>query len=259
MTDNESFILKPKDSALIVKLQDPTELQRLLENPLEAIAEVVSGYFASGNGYWAHAGLRIVQGAFKARLFEQFDRELRELRKKGKLPGDFSGNKNGYKSWIELLTVLDEEVPDEDRLEALKAMFFAVNKVGIGDKQRVLNYQLFQIAKRLTSGELLLMKAVFEGYRNNDFSGSGMIALDSWARNMSSRIGHGLASLVIRDSNALEQQGLINARIATGGATVALYAAADHTVHPAQARITDLGIRFCENLQTYQIEKSSQA
>jgi hypothetical protein len=28
----------------------------------------------------------------------------------------------GYKSWVELLTILDEEVPDEDRLQALKAM-----------------------------------------------------------------------------------------------------------------------------------------
>ena len=36
-------------------------------------------------------GFRIVQAAFKARLFEQFDRELRELRKKGKLPDEFSG------------------------------------------------------------------------------------------------------------------------------------------------------------------------
>ena len=256
MTDDGSYILKPKDTALIVKLQDPTELQRLLDNPLEAIAEVVSGYFASGNGYWAHAGFRIVQGAFKARLFEQFDRELRELRRKGKLPDDLSGSKNGYKSWIELLTILDEEIPDEERLEALQAMFFAVNKVGIDDRQRVLNYQLFQIAKRLTSGELLLMKAVYQGYRHNDFSGSGMVSLEAWARAMASRVGHGLASLVIRDSNALEQQGLINSRLATGGMTVAVFAAADHTISPAQARITDLGIRFCENLQTYEVEKT---
>jgi len=256
MTDRESYILKPKDAALIVKLQDPTELQRLMENPIQVIAEVVSGYFASGNGYLAQAGFRIVQGAFKAGLFEQLDRELSELRKRGKLPDDFSGNKNGYKSWIELLSILDEEIPDEDRLEALKAMFFAVNKVGIDDRQRVLNYQLFQITKRLTSGELLLMKAVYEAYRNSEFSGTGQMYLEGWARSMSSRLGHGLASLVVRDSNALEQQGLINARLAVGNMPVAASAASDHMVNPAQARITDLGIRFCENLQTYQIEKS---
>jgi hypothetical protein len=252
MTDGESYILKPKDAALIVKLQDPTEIQRLLQKPLEAVAEVVSGYFASGNGYLAHAGFRIVQGAFKARLFEQFDHELRELRKKGKLPEEFSGNKNGYKSWIELLTILDEEIPDEDRLEALKAMFFAVNKIGIDDRQRVLNYQLFQIAKRLTSGELLLMKAVYEGYKNNDFAGAGQLYLDGWARKMAGRLGHSLASLVVRDSNTLEQQGLITARLGSEGSP---FAAPDHMVSPAQARITDLGIRFCENLQTYQVEK----
>jgi len=256
MTDGESYIIKPKDPAAIVKLQDPTEVQHLLENPFEVIAQVVSGYFASGNGYWAHAGLRIVQSAFKARLFEQFDRELRMLRDKGKLPEEFSGHKNGYKSWIEVLTILDEEIPDEDRLEALKAMFFAVNKIGIDDGQRVLNYQLFQTAKALNSGELLLMKAVYEGHRNSVFSGSqSQVSLDVWARTMASRLGHGLASLVIRDSNALEEQGLINARLPLGGTPTGARAAADHWVNPAQARITDLGIRFCENLQIYEVEK----
>jgi hypothetical protein len=49
MTDGESFILKPKDTALIVKLQDPTELENLLAKPFEVIAEVVSGYLASGS------------------------------------------------------------------------------------------------------------------------------------------------------------------------------------------------------------------
>jgi hypothetical protein len=258
MTDGGSYIQIPRDYSSIVKLQDPTELQRLLENPLEIISQIVSGYFASGNGYTAHAGFRIVQSAFKARLFESFNRELRELREKGKLPEEFSGNKNGYQSWIELLTVLDEEVPDEDRLEALKAMFFAVNKIGIDDKQRVLNYQLFQIAKSLKSGELLLMKAVYEGYRNSDLSGSHQINVGVWASTMANRLGHGLASLVIKDSSALEQQGLIAGRDSIGGVAPALFPAPEHFVNSARARITDLGVRFCENLKTYETEKSQQ-
>ena len=45
---------------------------------------------------------------------------------------------------------------------SLKAMFYAVNKVGIEDGQRIAAYQLWQIAKVLTSGELLLLKTIHD-------------------------------------------------------------------------------------------------
>src|SRR5216683_1460081 len=99
----------------------------------------------SRNGYFATVGTRLVQAAFKARLFQQLGREIDDLRAKGKLPKDFSENPNGYKSWVELLTILDEESPDAERLEALKAMFYGVNQVAITDQERILQYQLSMV------------------------------------------------------------------------------------------------------------------
>jgi len=32
--DNESYIIKPKDPSAIVRLQDPTVIEQILENPL---------------------------------------------------------------------------------------------------------------------------------------------------------------------------------------------------------------------------------
>jgi hypothetical protein len=43
-------------------------------------------------------------------------------------------------------TVIDNETPDEDRLEALKAMFYSVNKINATEGERVAKAQLFQIA-----------------------------------------------------------------------------------------------------------------
>ncbi|MFZ0289308.1 MAG: hypothetical protein WBW98_04110 [Candidatus Sulfotelmatobacter sp.] len=115
---DEGYILKPKDPSAIVRLQDPTVIQQLLEQPLTVIAESLAGYFSVGNGFWAAAGTRLAQAALKGRVFQQFEREFKNLRDKGKIPDDFAEKKYRYKSWVELLTVLDEEVPDEDRLEA---------------------------------------------------------------------------------------------------------------------------------------------
>ncbi len=60
------------------------------------------------------------------------------------------------------MTTIDEDPPDADRLEALKAMFYGVSKVGIEDAERSLTYWLFQIAKVLTSSELVLLRAMFD-------------------------------------------------------------------------------------------------
>lgn len=72
----------------------------------------------------------IVQGILKGKLYQQVAQEIKELRAKGKIPADFADegkHKYGFKSWVELLTIIDEEAPDADRLEALKAMFYSIN------------------------------------------------------------------------------------------------------------------------------------
>jgi hypothetical protein len=51
-------------------------------------------------------------------------------------------------------------------------MFYGVNKVNAGDGERIAAYQLFQIAKKLTSGQLLYLKASYGLYKTGDFRGS---------------------------------------------------------------------------------------
>src|SRR6266576_1531034 len=55
----------------------------------------------------------------------------------------------------------------------------SVNKVNPEDGQRVLAYQLFQISKKVTSGELLYLKTCYEMYRSKDF-GRGVIGQNEW-------------------------------------------------------------------------------
>jgi len=119
------------------------------------------------------AGCRITQAAFKGDVFRQFARGFKCLRDKGKSPMIAEEKKYRRKSWAEILTAaLEEETPDQGRLEALKAMLYALNQLNATEAQRVVSYQLLQMAKALTWGELLLLKAVYDAYRNSAFSGS---------------------------------------------------------------------------------------
>ena len=243
--DNETYIVKQKDTDAIVRLQDPTAMQEFLEQPLTIIAEVLTGWLASGPTVWAGAGLRIAHAAFKARVFQQFSKELKELRQKGEICGDFAEKKNGYESWVELLTILDEEVPNEDRLDALKAMFFGVNRTNISDGERILNYQLFQIAKSLHSGELLLLKTSYQRFLSGHLSQGISKNLIDWCREVAQLQGHYLTALMEKNERALVDQGLLSPRSGNPGAPV---------INDFQGRMTDLGIKFCENLESYKIE-----
>jgi hypothetical protein len=135
--------------------------------------------------------------------------------------------------------LLDEETPDEDRAEALKAMFFAVNKVNSTDAERILNYQLFQISKELTSGELLLLKAIAEF--NTKWSGSGP-ANSNFVTEISKLLGHNVTALIRKDIRKLLTTSLVIGPN-LGEAHV--------PIDPTTAIVTDLGHRFISNLQSY--------
>jgi hypothetical protein len=60
---------------------------------------------------------RIIQAIFKAQLFQQVSREIQDLREKGKIPNDFAEKPYGFDSWVELFRVIDEEVPNEEKLD----------------------------------------------------------------------------------------------------------------------------------------------
>jgi hypothetical protein len=251
--EGESIVLKPREpfSDMILS-QNKDELARFMDQPLTAIAETITGALAAGPQAWTVMTGHIVQGMLKGKLFEHVGGEIKELRDKGKIAEDFAEQKYGFKSWVELLKTIDDEAPDEDKLGALKAMFYAVNKLGIEDSERILNYQLFQIAKELTSGQLLLLKVVFEAYNTRLYAQSEKVLLSGWAQGMADRLGHKVSSLVVRDQVALVNQGLLSARI---DISPGAYQPEQHWVDKQNARITDLGIKFCENLKTYELVK----
>jgi len=246
----ESIVVKPKEPfSNAILPQNADELAKLMEQPVTAIAELITGALAAGPQYWTVMTGHIVQAMLKGRLLQEVSREIKELRNKGKIPDDFADNKYGFQSWVDLLKTIDDEVPEEEKLDALKAMFYAVNKVGINDSERILNYQLFQIAKSLTSGQLMLLKVVHESYKASDFpTPAKNIPVIEWANKMAERFGHKLSYLVLKDEPALLEQGLIEPR--THGQEL--------FVLSRQSRITDLGIHFCENIQKYHIETEQQ-
>ncbi len=244
MDKNSSLVQQPRNYFDIAQLQDPGVLEDFLEQPLTFIAETITGALAVGKTGVMVAGGRVVQALMKGMLFKQWSAEFRQLREAGKIPDDFAQKPYGFQTWVELMTILDEEAPDADRLRALKAMFFAVNKVNVTDAEQMSAYQLWQIAKRLGSGELHLLKVIYEHRHNNiDVPSTPSITFHNWASYMANAAGHGIVGLVELHEKKLTELSLISGRPNNR----------PDLVLRANARLTDLGMRFYENIQTYEL------
>jgi hypothetical protein len=255
MADDESLVVKPREfSDDLLLPQSTDELAKFMDEPLPAIAEMITGAMAAGPKSWMIMGGRIVQSIFKAKLYQQVSREIRDLRDKGKIPEDYADEtkyRYGAKSLVELFAAIDEDVPDADRLEALKAMFYEVNKINAADNERIISYQLFQIAKRLTSSELLTLKAAYESMKQGEFSRNptmGNITIIRWAEIIARQMGHRFVDMVQRDQRRLTEEGLLAPAL-----TVVTNAPHDTQYSSRNARMTEFGIKFCEAIRDYQI------
>lgn len=256
MSDDESsYIIKKPDYSRLFYDPKPEVLEDFLAQPLSMIAEVVTGLLADGPRQIAVSGAKIAQGALKGHMFEQVAREVQDWRAKGKIDENFGDTKYGYQSWVELLTIIDNECPDPDRLEALKAMFFSVNQVNAADAEKVLAYQLFQIAKELTSSQLLLLKACYElgklGAIQDVASkkrGSLGVTRSEWIELVKKQLGHDVRALIVRDEEALQKLHLLNQEPNPSSA-----------ISVADGRLTDLGAQFCQNIENYSFEVSNSS
>jgi hypothetical protein len=239
-----SYVLVARDYADIAHLENPGVIERILLSSRTEKVAYVSALLTSGLSKYALAGPKVAFAAMAVEALTDFGREVSEWIRIGRLPEDFSGRLSGYQTWVELLQEIDSNPIDADRLKAMKAMFLAANDVKATDQSSVLAYQLFQIAKGLSSSQLLLLRGV-RGWHLDYIRGprtGGSMPTVQWREAMAQRLGHKLSALIIRDEHKLVEYGLI----APSGD------AQEINVPLVDARMTDLGIKFCQNLETYQ-------
>jgi hypothetical protein len=241
-----AYIVRQRDYADVAHLQNATAMERFLDQPAHAIAGQIADWLLLGTKALILSGPKIATAAITVKVLEQFGKELSNWKKNGSIPEDFAGRKPGWSSFVELFAEIDSNPTDEERLDALKAMFLAANRTNATDGERAVAYQLFQVAKRLNSGELFLLRTIYVASLSRTVVGETTINIQMWAEGVAAMMGHQLSALVLRDERTLVDQGLISARLNNFPQEVVR--------ENATARLTDLGIRFCQNIETYRNE-----
>lgn len=227
-----------KDINNIKIFEDPKVLEEFLENPLSTIAVLITGAYALGKKGAVLSGLRIFQGALKGKIYKQFSLELNSLIEKGQIPKDYAEKKFGFKSLIELLEFIDSEIPDDDRIKAIKDLFYSINLNSISEGDRLARYQLFQIVKKLNSSQLLLLKTSYKLYLSNELKEKNEHGHDQWLKKVADIIGHNITALIEQDENILMESNLLTKRIYSDKSGI----------NTDNGRLTDMGIQLCKLL-----------
>jgi len=145
------------------------------------------------------------------------------------------------------MKIIDDDCPDAERLGALKAAFYAVNRVTAGDAQTIVEYQLWQIAKELRSGDILLLRSIYSLV--NRAPGSHY---KEWVSEMARTSGLQIAELLERHEKRLVDLLLVTPRTIVPEDGQLGY---DHSGFDGRNnRLSLLGFRFCKNLETYQAD-----
>jgi hypothetical protein len=230
----------PTDEMRIIPLRDENTLTKLLRDPVPEIAAALTGILAMGKSDLVLAVGRIGQAAIKCKALEQFSQELKLLIEKGRIKGDYAKSKFGFKSLVEIFEFIDSETPDEDRLRAVKAMFISINSVDAKEGEAILNYELLQISKRLSASQLFVLKAVYDLFKAK-VAPERILDANHWLDLVARTLGHNATALVEQDESVLVSNGLVSGRTY-----------ADRSgIDQRNARLTDLGIVFCNRMVSY--------
>jgi hypothetical protein len=238
---------KPPEPYDIAKLQLESEFEKFLEHPLGPALEAVTGAFAVGARHFGVSAGRMAQAILKGQMYEQFAYEMRTLREAGKLPKNPGATKHEIFTWAELMKIIDDECPDEERLDALKAAFYAVNKIRDGDADQIVSYQLWQITKELRSGDILLLHSMYTRVS----SSAGAHARD-WVAHMAKISGLVIPELVERYEKRLTDLLLMTPRVQVADDSRNGYLGSG--INSVNNRLTFLGVRLCQNIEGYKIE-----
>lgn len=230
----------------LAKFNDRDEINKFLEQPIQAITETMAGILELGKSDLVLATGRVIEAGFKREFLRQLGKEIKEFREKGKIKNNCFESENARISFSELLKFIDE-APDKVRFLAMKSIFLrAISKDAI-EADELWSHRLMSLCKQLTSGETILLKAIYD-VANNDLN-SGVYhnpndhGAEEWLKNMAKQIGHNNSELIELDEQKLIKLKLVSDRIYP----------TSNGVHPGNGnRLTPLGLKLCEFITKYE-------
>lgn len=223
-------------------LENVEEVYRLLQQPTLALAEFLTGFLiADQNAYKLSAG-RLVQASIKGKLLTQLGREIKKYQEEGKINEDYFATNKAQASLLELLKFIDSEIPDEEVFKAMKSIFFSTVAKNATEKDEQIGHQLLLVCKKLSSMDVLVLKACYEVYFSNEERFKQIHSHGDWTNIISAKVGYELPELVGLSDKKLVEMGLLSPRTLSDSSGVR---------KGAEFRLTVMGVKLCQFITNF--------
>ncbi len=129
-------------------------------------AEFITGIACSSQAEWARSVGYVVQGVVGGQVVSNLQKEIEYYSDKGRIKKDFVASSQGQRCFVELLRFLEQEIPDQDRIEILKRIYIVSATEEIHDRESPLPLQFMQVARSLSHGEIVVLFAAYRAQIN---------------------------------------------------------------------------------------------
>ncbi len=143
-------------------LTDERELTKFMDNPTRAVAEVFIGIMKSDKWSKYESGFRLFDSLLKKRLIQQLVSEVERYQEAGKVKMDYMETDYNRMALKEVFKIIDEDPPDEEKFKAIKSLFLCNIEGKATEGDQMLTYQYLQVVNKLSSGEIILLKSMWE-------------------------------------------------------------------------------------------------
>ncbi|GMB00940.1 hypothetical protein [Pelosinus sp. IPA-1] len=124
-------------------------------------AQFFTGLISSKRSEMIQSVGHAIQGMFSGKFLETLEKEFKYYIDAGKIKDDYIKSDQNLMCFIELLRSLEQDLPDPSRLELLKKIYIVTATEDKSSRESPLPLQFMQMAKELTSGEILVLFAAY--------------------------------------------------------------------------------------------------
>ncbi|MFC1627338.1 hypothetical protein ACFL18_02170 [Patescibacteria group bacterium] len=189
---DKSEKLAVRKKAVEGKIISQEEWNKLQKNPtVSGVLDAATGLIATAldkPSEFVFSGRRLVDALLSGRFRYQVTEEMRGYKDKGQTPIKNLNSKIGTSIFVELMKVIDEGNLDDEKFEALKSIYIKSVWKGADGHKQMLAYQYFQVCKKLSSLDILVLKTAFDIYEEP--KGSQVRGgISKWEREITKKLG----------------------------------------------------------------------
>ena len=164
------------------------ETEDVLATTMESIAAGLVGVASSDRKELILAVGHIFQRIRAHGFIEALVREWKEFQERGQIKPDYTKSEQHKACLQELLGFLDKDSPDQVRFDAIKGIFLTAATERLSSRDSILPQQYMQTCRTLSSGEVVVLKTIYEAVQQDDWDRKERRA-EEWLRAVAKRSG----------------------------------------------------------------------